>query len=101
MTEYIEPKINQPPKYKPGEVYLVASGDLRLSANQECWPAQEDMEVRVVRAFEKLWLQNQRAHPYDPAREHGFIWNSENGYGCVPEHPSRGSSDRSRSRLAV
>lgn len=26
-------------KLPPNHVYLVASGDLRLSANQTCWPA--------------------------------------------------------------
>ena len=26
------------------EIYLVSSGDLRLSANQKCWQAQADME---------------------------------------------------------
>ena len=26
--------------FKPKHVYLVANGDLRLSANQKCWPAQ-------------------------------------------------------------
>ena len=33
--------------------YLVASGDLRLSANQVCWPAQEAMEKQIVAAFEQ------------------------------------------------
>ena len=33
--------------------YLVASGDLRLSANQVCWPAQEAMEKQIVAAFER------------------------------------------------
>ena len=32
---------------------LVASGDLRLSANQQCWPAQEDMERRIIDAFKR------------------------------------------------
>ena len=28
--------------------YLVASGDLRLSANQVCWPEQERMELALA-----------------------------------------------------
>ena len=32
-------------------IYLVASGDLRLSANQKCWPAQERAEEAVIAAF--------------------------------------------------
>jgi hypothetical protein len=33
------------------EVLLVTSGDLRLSANQVCWPAQKDLEERLTAAF--------------------------------------------------
>ncbi len=32
------------------EVVLVASGDLRLSANQSCWQAQQDMEQLLAKA---------------------------------------------------
>jgi len=40
------------------EVYLVASGDLRLSANQKCWPAQQEMEATLGRAVaQKLSTQ--------------------------------------------
>ena len=30
-----------------GQVLLIASGDLRLSANQNCWAAQHEMEQRL------------------------------------------------------
>ena len=30
---------------KENQVILVASGDLRLAANQECWPAQEQWKL--------------------------------------------------------
>jgi hypothetical protein len=33
------------------EVLLVTSGDLRLAANQACWPAQKDMEEKLTAAF--------------------------------------------------
>ena len=32
------------------EIYLLANGDLRLSANQKCWPEQEKMEAALTRA---------------------------------------------------
>ena len=32
-----------PPSSQPNEVFLIASGDLRLSANHTCWPAQAEM----------------------------------------------------------
>src|SRR5690242_6343862 len=60
-------------------VYLVANGDLRLSANQNCWPAQEEMEGMLVAAVEREGVHVQRAHPYDPARLHGFIDSQKMG----------------------
>jgi len=51
MTAYPIPQIVEPPSPNPHEAFLVASGDLRLSANQTCWPAQADMEQQIVAAF--------------------------------------------------
>ncbi|MBN1535459.1 MAG: hypothetical protein JW908_01920 [Anaerolineales bacterium] len=61
------------------EGFLVASGDLRLSANQECWSAQEEMEAKLADAFSKFDFNLIRAHPYDPNLKHGFIWNQRMG----------------------
>ena len=33
---------------KPKCAYLVASGDLRLSANRVCWPEQKKMEAALA-----------------------------------------------------
>ncbi len=60
-------------------IYLVASGDLRLSANQNCWPAQAEMEAQVIRAVQELGGQIERAHPYDPVKRHGFIDSQKYG----------------------
>ena len=49
----------------PRNVYLLASGDLRLSANQRCTPAQLAMESAVTAAFKKLGVTVKRAHPVD------------------------------------
>ena len=54
-------------------IYLVASGDLRLAANQNCEAAQAEMERHLSAAVTKLGGAVQRAHPYDPAKKHGFI----------------------------
>ncbi|ANE51057.1 fucose isomerase [Flavisolibacter tropicus] len=59
--------------FKENEVLLVASGDLRLSANQSCWAAQEEMELQLARAFEMQGWTIKRAHAYDPVKKHGFI----------------------------
>ena len=61
------------------EIVLVASGDLRLSANQTCWATQEDMERRIGEAFAREGFSIKRAHPYDPELKHGFIWNQRMG----------------------
>ena len=60
--------MNSPKALKSKHVYLVASGDLRLTANQECWPAQAKMEEALTTALEGRRLDVVRAHPYDPPR---------------------------------
>src|SRR5689334_18697796 len=54
-------------------IRVVANGDLRLSANQRCWPAQAQVEAAVTAAVRALGHEVQRAHEYDPAKRHGFI----------------------------
>jgi len=61
------------PKPAENEILLVTSGDLRLSANQECWPAQRDMEEKLTAAFAKKGFKLVRAHAYNEAEKHGFI----------------------------
>jgi hypothetical protein len=65
------------PKLKT--VLLVASGDLRASANEVCWPAQRDMEKALGAAIAKLGARIVRAHPYKPAARHGFIGSQKEG----------------------
>jgi len=60
-------------------IYLVASGDLRLAANQNCWPAQEAVEKAVIAAIEREGRKVQRAHPYDRIQKHGFIDSQKHG----------------------
>jgi hypothetical protein len=60
-------------KSSPSAVYLVASGDLRLSANQLRWPAQDAFENALTQAIRSLGREVVRAHPYDPVKRHGFI----------------------------
>ncbi len=79
MSTYALPHLADPTPIPANEAILVASGDLRLSANQTCWPAQEDMEKRVVAAFAKEGITVKRGHPYDPQLKHGFLWNQRMG----------------------
>ena len=73
------PEIKVPEPLAPNEVVLVASGDLRLSANRMGWPAHADMEDRVRAAFQAEGVHVLRGHPYDPALGHGFIWSQRMG----------------------
>src|SRR5262245_51848487 len=60
-------------------IYLIASGDLRASANQKCQPAQSAMEAQVIAAVEKLGGKVQRAHSIIPSKGHGFIDSQKYG----------------------
>jgi hypothetical protein len=66
-------------KPKNNEVLLIASGDLRLSANQNCWPAQRDMEAALSSAIQALGFSVKRAHPYKKTEKHGFISSQKEG----------------------
>jgi hypothetical protein len=61
------------------EVVLVTSGDLRQSANQVCWPAQQELEERLTGAFRAAGVPVRRAFPVDPAKGHGFISSQRMG----------------------
>lgn len=61
------------------EILLIASGDLRLTANRVCWPAQEQAEKAVTQAIEDCGFRVKRGHPFDPAKGHGFIDSQKYG----------------------
>jgi hypothetical protein len=61
------------------KIYLVASGDLRLSANQLCWGAQAEAELALTKAIQGLGREVVRAHPLIPQKEHGFIDSQKYG----------------------
>ncbi len=60
-------------------IMLVASGDLRQSTNQVCWPAQARAEAAVTAAIRAEGREVQRAHPYDADKKHGFIDSQKRG----------------------
>ena len=79
MAKYEVPKTPKPPKLPKKQVLLVASGDLRLSANQKCWPAQQAMEEALSRAVSRFGYALVRAHPYKENEQHGFIASQKEG----------------------
>jgi hypothetical protein len=91
MSSYQFPLVTRPPKVGKKEVLLIASGDLRLSANQKCWPAQAEMEGALSMAVEQSGYQLTRAHAYKPAERHGFIASQKEGMdvfaGIDPKAP--------------
>ena len=79
MADYKLPTLDKPDTVKGRQVLLVASGDLRLSANQKCWPAQEAMEAQLAKAVAKAGYELVRAHPYKADEQHGFVASQREG----------------------
>lgn len=69
--------------------YLVASGDLRPAANQNCQEAQAAMESALTAAFEREGVTLRRAHRYDEAKKHGFIDSQHRGMQVFRTIPRR------------
>jgi hypothetical protein len=69
--EVVKPSSNQ--------VVLVTSGDLRLSANQECWAAQAELESQVAAVFSSEGIEVVRAFPFNELEQHGFISSQRMG----------------------
>jgi hypothetical protein len=67
--------------------HLVASGDLRLAANQTCWPAQAAMETELEQAFSAEGWRIQRAHSFDKEKAHGFIDSQRRGIEIFRDIP--------------
>src|SRR5688500_16073794 len=91
MSSYQFPVITKPPKVGKKEVLLIANGDLRISANQKCWPAQAEMEGALAMAVEQAGYYLTRAHAYKPSEQHGFIASQKEGMqvftGIDPQAP--------------
>ncbi len=79
MSNYVIPSLSAPRKAKSKQVFLVASGDLRLSANQVCWAAQKAMEEQLSSAVKACGYELIRAHPYKEDQKHGFISSQKEG----------------------
>src|SRR6266550_7622696 len=64
---------------KKKQIQLIANGDLRLSANQKCWAAQEAMEKALSAAVEHEGFKIVRTHPFKKSESHGFIGSQKEG----------------------
>ncbi|GAA2104135.1 L-fucose/L-arabinose isomerase family protein [Microlunatus panaciterrae] len=87
MTTYLFP--TEPPvaSAEPNTLYLVANGDLRLSANTKCWPTQQQLEADFTAAAVQLGWQVERAHQVDHGTGHGFIDSQRRGIEVFRDIP--------------
>ncbi|MGN6273834.1 MAG: fucose isomerase [Protaetiibacter sp.] len=79
MTSYTLPESPERPTAPERTAYLIASGDLRESANVAGWPTQAQMEADVTAALADLGWQVVRANEVDPSTGHGFISSQRMG----------------------
>jgi len=79
MPSYDIPAISKAPKPKKKQIQLVANGDLRISANQKCWPEQAKMESALKDVIRKMGYDLVRAHAYKEDQGHGFIQSQKEG----------------------
>ena len=66
-------------KLKAKQVYILANGDLRLSANRVCWKEQSRMEQVLSKAIKEEGWSVIRAHAFDRKKQHGFIDSQKRG----------------------
>ena len=79
MSTYTLPERFERPASEPNTAYLIASGDLRESANAAGWPTQVELEAVVTQAFSELGWNVVRANGVDPGTGHGFISSQRMG----------------------
>ena len=66
-------------KLKAKQVYILANGDLRLSANRVCWKEQSRVEQVLSKAIKEEGWSVIRAHAFDRKKQHGFIDSQKRG----------------------
>lgn len=79
MSNYSAPPVATRPEAAPKTAYLIASGDLRESANTAGWPIQSQIEADVTAALGDLGWSVVRANSVDKKTGHGFISSQRMG----------------------
>ena len=85
---YTLPAPSTRPQAAPKTAYLIASGDLRESANVAGWPVQARMEADVTAAVRALGWDVVRANPVDESLGHGFIRSQRMGLEVFKNIPA-------------
>src|ERR1051325_6931077 len=68
-------------------VVIIANGDLRLTANQRCWPAQARAEEAVMNAIRGEGREVRGGHACDPVKGQGFIDSQKHGMEVFRQIP--------------
>ncbi|CAN7388093.1 fucose isomerase [Microbacterium sp. LjRoot45] len=84
---YTLPTATARPQLDPKTAYLIASGDLRESANVAGWPTQVELEAAVTRVLNELGWKVVRANGVDPETGHGFISSQRMGLNVFTSIP--------------
>ena len=87
MSSYRFPELAPTAPAPARTVYVVASGDLRPSANVKCWPAQQQLEADVTRAVESFGWTVVRGHAYDERDRSRLHRQPAQGTRRVPRIP--------------
>ena len=87
MTTYAMPEVREHDTTPPATAFLIASGDLRPSANVAGWPIQAGVEESLTRAFTDLGWTLHRAYPVDREKGHGFIDSQRMGLAVFASIP--------------
>ncbi|MCU1582626.1 MAG: hypothetical protein QOD27_1932 [Microbacteriaceae bacterium] len=88
MSSYTLPTKRVVAPAEPKTAYLVASGDLRLSANLAGWATQSAVEKAVTDAVAELGWTVKRGHDVDPVKGHGFIDSQRAGMEVFKNIPA-------------
>jgi hypothetical protein len=87
-SDYTLPTVRDRGTVAPKTAYLIASGDLRESANVAGWPTQQALERAIGDAFARQGWSIVRAHGIDPDTGHGFISSQRMGLEVFTSIPS-------------
>lgn len=79
MSEYSVPVSGTRPPRRDRTAYLIASGDLRESANVAGWAAQVELESAVSSVLGGLGWSVVRVNGVDPVTGHGFVSSQRMG----------------------
>jgi hypothetical protein len=85
---YALPTLRDRGTVPPKTAYLIASGDLRESANIAGWSAQQELESALTAAFARQGWSIVRANGVDPDTGHGFISSQRMGLEVFTSIPT-------------